>query len=105
MSSTEERSVDDVTPQTGESRVRSDKVVLLLVLQTCQRSDIAQGSDRDAVSKDCCDSRGPDITKIPLDTMVLIVRVVEQGLLLGCHAGSISRYSSCENGEEQWSVV
>jgi hypothetical protein len=82
-----------------------DKVVLLLVLQTCQRSNVAQSSDGDAVSEDGCNGCGPDITKIPLDAVVLIVGIVEQGLLLGCHGGTVRGHSGRECSEEQRSVV
>ena len=105
VSSTEERSIDDVTPQRSPAGMGIDKVMLLLVLQACQRANIAQSSDSDAISEDGGDSCGPDVTKIPLDAVVLVVRVVEQGLLLRCHAGTVGGHSGRKGSDEQWSVV
>lgn len=77
MSSTEERRIDDVASQSSPSGMRVDEVVLLFVFEACKRPDVAQPGDCDTVGENSSDGCRPDITKIPLNAVVLVVGVVK----------------------------
>jgi hypothetical protein len=104
VSLAKQRRINDSTLKSSKARVGSNKIILLLILKTSEPAKMAQCSDRKAVCEDCCDSRRPDVAKIPLDPVVLIVRVVEHGLLLGSHAGTGGCYSGRKGDEQQWHV-